>query len=58
MDITIYFIKEKKQFVVYHVVLTILSFKLIGGIPYTDHGAQITSPPLIFVLCFFRLGKG
>jgi len=53
VDITIYFIKEKKQFVVYHVVLTILSFKLIGGIPYTDHGAQITSPPPYFCFMLF-----
>ncbi len=33
---------------------------MFGGIPYTDHGAKITAPPLIFYFClyaYFSIGQ-
>ena len=30
-----------------------MDFKIFGGIPYTDHGVQITPPPLFLIFVYF-----
>ena len=34
-------------------IVNLILESFFGGIPYTDHGAQITPPPLIFDFCLF-----